>query len=56
MIGEEKDFINKSRRGENEKKVIGKFKEQNKERASKGLNPIYIKKSNIFQFKLVQEK
>ena len=47
MIGEEKQFFNRGKQAQKEKKVIQEQKRINKERVQKGLDPIYLKKSKI---------
>ena len=47
LLGEERDRANKSKQKAQDKAILKEVKEQNKERAVKGQEPVYIKKREL---------
>ena len=47
MLGEERDLENKAKERGRDKKIMKEIKEENKQRALKGLGEVYIKKREL---------
>ncbi|CDW79299.1 rrna processing protein [Stylonychia lemnae] len=55
LIGNDKSFMNKNKKQKQEKEVIQEQKKVNKERAEKGLQPLYLKKREIKEMQVKQK-
>jgi len=47
MVGEEKDQVHKNEQKNKDKLILKEVKQQNKERAAKGLEPMFLKKREL---------